>query len=838
MSQDDKIAAGEILGDQIDFAVANWSSAEPAGTMPLAGCPNGDSADLDELGPALLEMVETYTQRTMAGDTVDIDELVANYPGWDGAFRSLLPTLRELATLDHAVATDEDIDGGPDPVQGKIFGDFKIVREIGRGGMGVVYEARQIALGRRVALKVLPLTAAMDPKALQRFQLEAQVAGLMQHPRIVPVHAVGTVGDVPYFAMQFIEGGSLACLIAELRGLVDRGGDRSASPTPGDSPSALALGLLTGRFAPSGRDSEIDRHQIDPDRAVPGPTAPQSIRSKAYLRTIARLGFQAAEALAHAHDQGIIHRDVKPANLLLDRHGDLWVADFGMADVQGDAGLTMTGDLPGTLRYMSPEQAAGRRALIDRRTDVYSLGATLYELLTLQPAIVGSDRVELIRRIAEDEPEPIRRLNPAVPVDLATIVSKALSKEPAKRYETALQLADDLNRYLDGRPITARPVGAVARSWRWCRRKPVQAGLAAGLFLALAVGLSGITWNWLKAQTAEKQAKAEAAKADAINRFLIDKLLGRASPNNNPRARDVTLREALDKSAAEVGQSFKDQPEIEAAIRMALGKTYHDLHDFPQSESHYRAAHEILRNQPLSSVESRIQAKSELGHLVFHANRLDEAEKLTTEAVNEARQALGPLHNLTIAALDYMGNLYKARGRLEEAEALFRTLVKDSAKSRGLHAWGTLIEMANLGVILMQRERYDEAETVLRDCLDLESRFLGLEHPDTLTMMNHLAELLRKTNRSDEAEGFYRRCLAARSRVLGPAASPTVQTAVSLATLLRARGRFIEAEAVLETTYQSQRQILGADDPDTKKTGKSLEGLRESREKAATSGKH
>ena len=208
-----------------------------------------------------------------------------------------------------------------------------------------------------------------------------------------------------------------------------------------------------------------------------------------------------------------------------------------MADIQGDAGLTMTGDLPGTLRYMSPEQAAGKQALIDRRTDIYSLGATLYELLTLQPAIVGSDRAELIRRIAEEEPEPIRRLNPAVPVDLATIVAKSLSKEPAKRYETALQLADDLNRYLDGRPIAARPVGPFGRSWRWCRRKPVQASLGGALVLALVVGFTGITWNWLKAQAAEKRAIAQAAKADAINAFLIDKLLGQASPNNNASAR-------------------------------------------------------------------------------------------------------------------------------------------------------------------------------------------------------------------------------------------------------------------------------------------------------------
>ena len=411
------------------------------------------------------------------------------------------------------------------PAEGKVFADFHIVREIGRGGMGVVYEARQVAIGRRVALKVLPLAAAMDPKALQRFQLEAQVAGLLQHPHIVPVYAVGTVDGVPYFAMQFIEGGSLAGLIAELRGLVERGADHVVSPSSGDSPSALALGLLTGRFAPSGRESDTERHDAaaprpdvgwrrtilgivrpteslgrsggpppdvsglgatlrnltgrfaplgressDSDRhhAEPpaagnavSPTAPQSIRGRTFHRTVARLGIQTAQALGYAHDQGIVHRDVKPANLLLDRRGDLWVADFGMADVQGDAGLTMTGDLPGTLRYMSPEQAAGKRALIDRRTDIYSLGATLYELLTLQPAIVGSDRAEIIRRIAEEEPEPLRRLNPAVPVDLATIVTKALSKEPSQTLRDGLAACRRPGA-LPGRPADRGPAGRAA----------------------------------------------------------------------------------------------------------------------------------------------------------------------------------------------------------------------------------------------------------------------------------------------------------------------------------------------------------------------------------------
>ena len=594
---------------------------------------------------------------------------VAAHPEQAEAFRKLLPIFRGLAGLKPLTSRDVAAAGAgkEGPVAGQGFADFHIVREIGRGGMGVVYEARQAALGRRVALKVLPLAAAMDPKALQRFQLEAQVAGLLQHPHIVPVYAVGAVDHVPYFAMQYIEGGSLAGLIAELRGLVERGADHAVSPSSGDSPSALALGFLTGRFAPSGRESDTERHDAaaprpdvgwrrtilgivrpteslgrsggpPPDVSGLGATlrnltghfaplgresadatitppshrlrrrqvarpAPQSIRGRTFHRTVARLGIQTAQALGYAHDQGIVHRDVKPANLLLDRRGDLWVADFGMADVQGDAGLTMTGDLPGTLRYMSPEQAAGKRALIDRRTDIYSLGATLYEFLTLQPAIVGSDRAEIIRRIAEEEPEPIRRLNPAVPVDLATIVTKALSKEPSKRYETAWQLAQDLERYLDGRPDrgpAGRPAGA--------NLAVVQAQAGAGEPGGRTGACRCCRLQRDHLELVESPGRGEAGPlAEAAN--------ARGSGRQGRRGQQVSDRQAARAGVAQQqpqrqsrhaargpgprrGRSrlfVPDQPEIEAAIRLAHRPDLSRSRRLPKSEAHYRAAYEIYR---------------------------------------------------------------------------------------------------------------------------------------------------------------------------------------------------------------------------------------------------
>ena len=499
----------------------------------------------------LEELIEVAARRIQAGEAIDVDQLAADHPVWAETIRAALAAMAGLAEFGQGLAHN-----GPAPDMREdgrsAFGDFRIIREVDRGGMGVVYEAEQVSLSRRVALKILPLAAALDARALRRFQLEAQVVGLLQHPRIVPVHAVGTFDGVPYFAMQFIEGCSLAWLIAELRAGLSAGGRREAvregagSASGGNSSGDLAAGLLSGRFAPPRGDSDSGRRPgAGSGGGSAGAAGSHPTRAREYIRSIARLGMQAAEALGYAHEQGVVHRDVKPANLLLDRRGDLWVADFGMANVHGDVGLTRTGDLPGTSRYMSPEQASGSRALVDRRTDVYALGATLYELLALRPAVPGEHHQEILRRIAEEEPYPLRRLNPGVPRDLATIIAKAMSKDPARRYETAWQMADDLGRFLEGRPVLARPSGPAARALRWCRRKPMIAGLTAALALALVAGATGVAWSWRDAlkqrQEAERQrreAQAQAKRADAISHFLIDRLLLGAAPSTaRPTAR-------------------------------------------------------------------------------------------------------------------------------------------------------------------------------------------------------------------------------------------------------------------------------------------------------------
>ncbi len=290
------------------------------------------------------EAADEYERLLGKGQRPDLEEFVRKYPQVADVLRRVLPALSVM---------EPDDEGSDAP--GRELGDFKIHRELGRGGMGVVYAAEQISLGREVALKVLPFAAVMDPRQLQRFKNEAQAAAHLHHTHIVPVYSIGCERGVHYYAMQHIEGPTVAEMIQQLKATA--GKDMRGS-------SASALKSITKG---------------------------SSTKSEQYCRGVARLGIQAAGALDHAHQQGVVHRDIKPANLIVDAGGHLWITDFGLASFTNNPGLTMTGDIVGTVRYMSPEQALAKRVPIDHRTDIYSLGVTLYELLSLTGAFEGDD---------------------------------------------------------------------------------------------------------------------------------------------------------------------------------------------------------------------------------------------------------------------------------------------------------------------------------------------------------------------------------------------------------------------------------------------------------------
>jgi eukaryotic-like serine/threonine-protein kinase len=435
-----------------------------------------------------------YVEAIEAGHDPDRGQLLAAHPELREDLETFLASHDKVARLTAPLRDVRETPNAPAPSIGEI-GDFRLLREVGRGGMGVVYEAEQISLRRRVALKILPFAAAIDPRRLQRFKTEALTAAHVQHEKIVPVHAVGCERGVHYYAMQFIEGQSLAALIGELRRLRDEEAPRPAPDKEVDDElPTSSSGLEATRAATTiSRERASDRRR--------------------YFERAAGLGRQAALALEQAHQGGIVHRDVKPGNLLLDLRGQLWVTDFGLAQVTGEPGLTITGELLGTLRYASPEQILARRGIVDHRSDVYSLGATLYELLILRPPFEGRDRNALIRQIAEDDPPPPCGLDRTIPPELETIVLKALRKDPADRYGTSQELADDLQRFLDGRPILAQRPTPAERLRAWSRRHPslVGAGALALLVLSVASLVSTALVRREQAKTLVEQHKAESA---------------------------------------------------------------------------------------------------------------------------------------------------------------------------------------------------------------------------------------------------------------------------------------------------------------------------------------
>jgi serine/threonine protein kinase len=436
-------------------------------------------------------LVEELTEKLQAGEQIDMEAILQAHPEDAEQLRRLLPALLLLAEVSRS--GERPLPGAARGEELGELGDFRIFREVGRGGMGIVYEAEQISLGRRIALKVLPFAATMDPRHLQRFQNEARAAASLDHPHIVPVYAVGCERGVYYYAMKFIDGQSLVALLAAQRPPQSSAPSAAAQSQPAETPASGTAVMIGQTTEPAPRDAT-------------------------YFRRAATWGTQAAEALEHAHAHGIVHRDIKPGNLMIDGQAQLWITDFGLARTITDPGLTMTGDVVGTLRYMSPEQALAKHGLVDHRTDVYALGATMYELLAGHPAVEGTDREEVLRRITFEEPPRLRSVDKAIPAELETIVRKAMEKDPADRYATAQELADDLRRWLEDRPIKARRPSWRQVAARWARRHRPVIGAAAALLavsaLALAVLLIQSEWHnqQLEAAAAREHQLADQAK--------------------------------------------------------------------------------------------------------------------------------------------------------------------------------------------------------------------------------------------------------------------------------------------------------------------------------------
>jgi serine/threonine protein kinase len=682
------------------------------------------------------------------------------------------------------------------------IGDYLILREIGRGGMGVVYEAVQQSLGRHVALKVLTSPGLLNPSHLERFRLEARAAARLHHSHIVPVFGVGESDGLSYYAMQFIQGQSLDLVIDALREL--RRGKTAPADQPENSALTHAVGLLTGRFQPdetrveSSRASGSNANGKDglevADKPEHGATSSGSELRDAtdvtqatfttshggreYYRSVARVGLQVAEALAYAHSESILHRDIKPSNLLLDAKANVWITDFGLAKAEDSEGLTQTGDFVGTLRYMAPERLEGWS---DRRSDIYSLGGTLYELVTLKPFLESDSRGQLVDRILHETPSPPTKADPLVPRDLETIILTAIAKDPAARYHTADAMAEDLKRFLDDRTILARRSTASERLVRWCRRNRVVAtltGTVAALLVAaiMILTISNVaitrerdaTSNALKekdralelARANEKQAVTEGAKSKAVAELLQD-MLSSANPERG-QASNYTVRELLNSFSAQLGDQLADQPEVEATLRATVGKAYWRLGLFTQADSQLKTALE-LRRKSLGShsntyADSLVDYSWNLAELMRH----DEGIGFTREAIEIYRSNSGTKEKL-LTAMWALQRFLATQNKSSESDN-----VGDTALALASNLDETDIPaVANiLHVRADSRRRQNrliEAESDARKSVELHRRLHGDKHPETawgLVVLGEIEGGLRKfsdgANHLREALGIFR----------------------------------------------------------------------------------
>jgi serine/threonine protein kinase/Tfp pilus assembly protein PilF len=751
---------------------------------------SSDSGTAPRPADPVANLVEAFASRQLAGEAIDPEEFLSQHPAHAERLRALLPMVAMLAAVQPAVPqgtrepnewADTDHDGGPG-----VFGDFRVVREIGRGGMGIVYEAEQLSLRRRVALKVLRFGATLDSRQRERFYLEARAAAQLHHDNIVPVFTVGCEHGVSFYAMQLIEGRTLASLIAEWSS--GTGGPEVASLPP----------------------AALFHSARSPEPAADTAVIPLPPGSREFFRQVARMGIQAAQALDYAHRGGIIHRDVKPANLLVDPAGRLWVTDFGLALFQEASGLTQTGDLVGTPRYMSPEQVRGQRGVIDHRTDVYSLGATLYEMLTLRAAFRSKDRQALLREIADTDPPAPRRWNPAVPIDLETIVLKAMSKEPEARYATARELMEDLQRFLDGQSVLARRPTPSQRAIRWLRRHPAAVGVAVVGLVVFAVGSAVFS---LRIYSEKEQTR------QAYDLLHDEQERTRQASEEAVRGRR-RLQQTLQETLSEVIDDWLTRhPELTPEQRAFLERT---VAAYQNVAGQVGSDPEVRAGLALSCFSTGL-IRSQLGQLADAVAAYERGRQLLRQLVDEYPDK--PVYRRTLAVgCNHLGNLLRSTGRRKEAvgpyqEAVeqFRALVRDSPGAPRSRA-GLADSFANLGTILQETGRFTEGDGAFAQALTT-CRDLVRDHPEVSDYRARLAFILRNravhwraAGRGAEAEAPLREAISLLRKLSqdSPAVLPyRIDLAASLdvrGVLLREARRYGEAEPSLREALALRQQ--------------------------------
>jgi hypothetical protein len=564
--------------------------------------------------------------------------------------------------------------------------------------MGIVYKAHQIALNRAVALKMIKSGGFASEAQLLRFQNEAEAVAHLDHPHIVPIYEVGRHLGRHFFSMKLVAGKSL--------------------------------------------DKRLGDFATD-------------------FRKAARVMASVARAVHHAHQRGILHRDLKPANILVDEAGEPHVTDFGLATrIENDSELTETGTPMGTPSYMAPEQASGDKGSLSTATDVYGLGTILYALLAGRAPFAGTTVLETLDKVRNSSPELPSQHNNRVPRDLEIICLKCLEKEPNHRYESALALAEDLDRWRAGMPILARPVGSLTRAAMWCRRNKALASLAALLMLALVGGLAGVSWKW-------READHERAKTEAVNELLNRKLLAQASLESDPLAKNLTVCELLDRAAAQLGGWVDGQPDIEAKIRETIGGAYLSLTQYEPAEKHLRAATELDARLYGPKHRNTLRANNLLATLLDQTNREAEAEPLLRQNLDDCRIQLGRDDPVTLDTAERLGTTLWHVGKGDESEAVLRKNVNDRSRVLTPEHADTLRSTYLLSRLLRERRQFADAEHFAYLYAHSVQCTRGTNHPDNILALTNQADVLRDQGKLAAAEPIYRQAAIEAERIRG-----------------------------------------------------------------------
>ena len=686
---------------------------------------------------------------------------------------------------------------------GTSIGPYIVIRQLGEGGMGIVYQAQQLhPIRRDVALKVIK--PGMDSKqVITRFESERQALALMDHPNIARVLDAGTTTTgLPYFVMELVNGVPITCYCDSKR--------------------------LT-------------------------------------IRERVELFIPVCQAIQHAHQKGIIHRDIKPSNILvmqLENRAVPKVIDFGLAKALGAqlsnaTMMTNFGAVVGTFQYMSPEQADLGRHDIDTRSDIFSLGAVMYELLTGTTPL-ESDRfangsyLEILQHIREEESRPpsvrlrrssvlkstaeLRQSDPAklpklLDHDLDWIAMKALEKDRTRRYETVNAMVRDLQRYLDGEPVEAAPPSAAYRMGKFIRRhRAWLAGTAAFTALLLA-SVIATSWMAIRAGHAEQEAAA-------VNEFLRNDLLAQAGSSKQARPDTkpdphLEVRTALDRAAARVEGRFPKQPLVEAAIQQTIGETYRDLGLYSEAQQHLVRALELHRPILGENHPKTLASMSGLASVFERSGKYAEAEPLLTRVIEAQRRVLGKEHQQTLESMTVLALIYYRQGKYAMAETVGSETLEAQRKVLGAEHPSTLRTANNLGVVFNVEGKFAESEGLYVKLLDVRRRVLGEEHPGTLQTMTNLAGLYELQGKYALAEQLHEKAATVRRRILGAEHPDTLLSMGNVAEIYVDEGRYTEAEGLLSTVLAVRSRVLTKEHPDTLYTMSTLGNLYESEGKYA-----